>query len=282
MMQIKYPGSFLEVRVQILDLLPHATSLCAGYEGRKWRAEQLSDHLFQWLPYVALSQELQLSMDSSNFVELLKQAAAHIYKTKKTDSRGEIGELLLHLACIINFNSFPVICKLILKSSSNDTVKGFDGVHLVKNGNDYELWLGESKFYKDPRAAIRDAVKSIKDHILPEFLATEKAMIIGHVGKDVPNRDDVIRLFKSHTSSDELIAKAVFPVMIAYESDAVKTHSELTKEYEAMLEEETRDLDKYFMDQTSDLKIRFHLIFLPMSKKADLLESFDKKLEAFV
>jgi hypothetical protein len=28
--------------------------------------------------------------------------------------------LLLHLACILHFGTIPVVCKLVLKSSSND------------------------------------------------------------------------------------------------------------------------------------------------------------------
>jgi hypothetical protein len=120
----------------------------------------LADHLFQWLPYAALSQENQLAFGSNNFVEMLRLAAAHIYKTKKTATRGEIGELMLHLACILHFKTIPVMCKLVLKTSSNDTVKGFDGVHLLPRDSSFELWLGESKFYTDPQDSIREAARS--------------------------------------------------------------------------------------------------------------------------
>jgi len=61
-------------------------------------------------------------------------AARHIYKTKKTESRGEIGELILHIACVQEFGASPVLLKLALKTSSNDTVKGYDGVHYVARG----------------------------------------------------------------------------------------------------------------------------------------------------
>jgi hypothetical protein len=57
------------------------------------------------------------------------------------------------------------MCKLVLKSSSNDTVKGFDGVHLLPTKTGFELWLGESKFYADAQEAIREAVKSVEDHM---------------------------------------------------------------------------------------------------------------------
>src|SRR3712207_5513484 len=116
-MSITYPDPFLEARIEHLELPIPLQGLCAGYEGGSWRGPQLADHLFQWLPYAALNQEHQLSFGASNFVELLHLAAAHIYNTKKTASRGEIGELLFHLICVLHHSTFPVVCKLILKTA---------------------------------------------------------------------------------------------------------------------------------------------------------------------
>lgn len=149
-MPVEYPDAFLAVRVDHLDLSPPFAALCAGYDGGSWRADRLADHLFQWLPFAALNQEHQLAFAAHNFVEMLRLAAAHIYSTKKTESRGELGELLLHIACIVHFKTVPVVCKLVLKSSANDTVKGFDGIHLLPLDDGFEIWLGESKFYRDP------------------------------------------------------------------------------------------------------------------------------------
>lgn len=280
-MPVKYPDPFLEVRCSELATPNPSTSLCAGYDGGAWRHHQLADHLLNWLPYAALNQEHQMGFASHNFVELLRNAAAHIYKTGKTASRGELGELLLHLACILHFKTVPVMCKLVLKSSSNDTVKGFDGVHLLPADNGFELWLGESKFYADAEEGIRDAIKSVKDHILPTFLSTEKAMIFGHVGKDIPHRDSVLALFKQQTSGDKLIAMSVFPILVTYESSSVDSFTEVSDEYVKSLTKEVGKLRTYFGDHADDLKLRFQLIFVPLGKKRDLVDSFDKRLGAF-
>jgi hypothetical protein len=221
-MTISYPSPFLFPRVETHTTNPPLVGLCAGYEGGKWRCSQLADHLFNWLPYAALDQEHQHSFQAANFVELLKNAAAHIYKTHKTESRGEIGELLFHIVSILHFKTIPVICKLTLKTTANDTVKGFDGIHVIlKNDGDFELWLGESKFYTNPNQAIKHAIASVRDHILPDFLSTEKAMVYGHIGKDIPQREEIVKIFKPLTSSDELISKSVFPILIAYDSQTV-------------------------------------------------------------
>jgi hypothetical protein len=281
-MPIVYPDPLLEVRCEELSEPLPTIGLCAGYEAGAWRSARLADHLFQWLPYAALNQEHQLGFASHNFVELLRLAAAHIYKTKKTATRGELGELLLHLACILHFGTVPVMCKLVLKSSSNDTVKGFDGVHLLPKDKSFELWLGESKFFTDAQEAIRDAIKSVKEHVLPSFLTTEKAMIFAHVGKDIPHRDAVLKLFKSQTSGDKLLAMSVFPILVTYESKSIGSFQEVSDAYVKSLKAEVAALRDYFGQRAAGLKLRFQLIFVPLGNKKDVVDSFDKLLEPFL
>lgn len=279
---IKYPDVFLEVRASYLVDSVQMRCLCAGYDGGAWRSKRLAEHLFQWLPYIALSQDMQSGFGSDNFVEMLRIAAAHIYKTKRTDTRGELGELLLHIACISEFGTVPVICKLVLKTSSNDTVKGFDGVHLLKTEAGFEIWLGESKFYRDPKDAIADAITSVRTHLLPTFLDTEKAMIFGHVAPELPYRDEVLALFKSTTSGDKLLEMAAFPILIAYDSETVASFDKLCNDYVRAIEREVESLRSFFADRVADLKLRFHLIFVPLNKKKDVVEKFDQLLVPFL
>lgn len=279
---VVYPDPFLEVRVQVLSAPHPVTALCAGFEAGKWRAAGLADHLFEWLPYAALSQEHQLAFSSHNFLQLLKVACAHVYNTNKTAARGELGELLLHLASVLHFGCVPIVCKLVLKSASNDTVKGFDGVHVLFDTNGYELWLGESKFYTDGKEAIRDAISSVQEHILPEFLAAEKALLFGHIAKDIPHRDSMVHLFKSQTSTDLLLKAATFPILITYESKSVSSASEISELYIASLTQECADLRSYFGEKAKDLKLRFQLILVPLGKKEDVIRRFDEKIRVFL
>lgn len=123
---------------------------------------------------------------------------------------------------------------------------------------------------------------SVGDHILPSFLATEKAMIFGHIGNDIPNRDEVIKLFKSQTSGDKLLQSAVFPILIAYESESVASFTEVCDDYAVDLRGEVKRLRDYFGTCAGALKLRFQLIFVPLGSKTQLVESFDKRLEAFL
>ena len=280
-MSLKTPDQFLEEIVKSTEGIISVSSFCAGFEGGSWRAKQLADYIFSWIPYAALSQEKQLEFGMHNFMEMLKLSASHIYNTKKTQSRGEIGELLLHIACVAHFGTFPILCKLVLKSASNDTVKGFDGVHILQQKDDFEIWLGESKFYQNGKAAIKDAVESVKSHIIPTFITSEKAMILGHIAENIPHRDEVIKLFKSQTSGDYLLKKAVFPILIAYDSAVLGKHNKMCEEYKNELLQELDSLKSDFAKDFGEINFKFHLIFIPLNKKIDLLTHFDKSLEVF-
>lgn len=121
----------------------------------------------------------------------------------------------------------------------------------------------------------------MKDHLLPAFLTAEKAMIFGHIGRDIPHRDAVAKLFKSQTSGDELLKQAVFPILIAYDSAAAASHQRVCDEYKCSLESELSGLRDYFHGRVEGLTVRFRLIFVPLNDKAAVVRSFDAKLGAF-
>lgn len=275
------PDKFLEIRCTSLIGGENAITLCAGYEGEEWRSKKLAAHIFAWLPQVALDQTRRDTFDTGNWHDRIQLAAAHVYRTKKTGSRGEIGEILLHIACVQEFGTLPVLCKLVLKTSHNDTVKGFDAVHVIYKDSAFELWLGESKFYTDPKRAIKDALASVREHLLPTFLDTEKAMLYGHIPDNVPQADEIRKLLHQNTTSDKLLKDSVFPVLIAYESDAVANHSDVTEEYLQEIQQEVSALHQHVAKSGKDITVRLQLIFAPMHLKKAVIEHFDKKLEAF-
>jgi len=152
----------LEARVHRLEPAPGVTGLCAGYEQKEWRAKQLASHLMKWLPEFALKHTEVEALGAANAVELIARAAKTIYSSGRSANRGEFGELLLHVALRQCFKTLPAISKYFYKDSRNDTVKGFDAVHVVASADTLELWLGEVKFYADISRAIRDVVAPVE------------------------------------------------------------------------------------------------------------------------
>jgi hypothetical protein len=117
--------------------------------------------LIEWLPEFALTYSEFLSLQGYNAADLIAKAARSVYMSDKYKKRGEIGELLLHVICREVFETYPAITKYFYKDSSNNTVNGFDAVHVIVTKTGLELWLGEAKFYKEIGQAIGAAVKDL-------------------------------------------------------------------------------------------------------------------------
>lgn len=190
------PTKFLNIRISDTQQIPSLTTACADYESGSWREKQFAEHLVEWLPEFCLKYTEIKGLGANNAVRLLKKAASSIYTTKQIDNRGEIGEIILHAIIRHEFHTIPLISKIYYKDSSNDTVKGFDCVHIIDNG-DLELWLGEAKFYSNFNDATRDVVEEIKLHVESNYLRSEFMAICNKTDDNHPMTQQVIELLGS-------------------------------------------------------------------------------------
>ena len=276
------PKPFLSVKVKTLQLTPDLCALCAGYEGQKWRVEGFARHAMEWLPEFCFpAKELQ-TIQSGNMVSFLKKAAQIVYQTGKYDKRGEFGELFLHIALRQVHQSVPAITKIFYKDAVNNTVKGFDAVHVVAVGGKLELWLGEAKFYKKAEGAIRAVIKDIQLHTTIDFMKNEVALIINKLDPEAPHYERLMRLLDSNTSIDEVFDNACIPVLITYDSAVIEKHSKVTEAYNAAIEEEVMKLRSVFEEKLKGLSlaIKVYLFLLPLGSKDSLIASMDEKLKA--
>lgn len=168
---------FFSVHCHQLALQPSLRGVCAGYESGKWRSEQLSRYLMEWLPEFSLSFSERESIRDTNLVSQLRKAAQIVYDTDKYDRRGEFGELILHALMRETVGTQSAISKIYFKDAVNNTVKGFDAVHVLDTPNGLELWLGEVKFYKDINQAIADVVPELAAHFQDDYLKKEFVLI---------------------------------------------------------------------------------------------------------
>lgn len=183
------PDPFLTLRVHKIDSLHGCTGLCVGYECGKWRAEQLAEHAMSWLPEFALSVTECEKMNHANAVHFIRRAAKAVYESKKFEKRGEFGELFLHIAIRQAFDSIPAISKIYYKTANNDTVKGFDAVHVIENGEELELWIGEAKFYDNIERAIHDVIEEINNHTQIPYLRSEFSLITNKIDNSWKHAD---------------------------------------------------------------------------------------------
>lgn len=274
------PEKFLQVLVHNHELDPTLLGLCAGYESGAWRSKEFAYHLIEWLPEFALSVEESSGIQSENCVKRLMKAAYLIYTTEKYQRRGEIGELLLHIALRQVYETIPVISKIYFEDSSNETAKGFDAVHLTKSSGKIDLWLGEAKIYKDGKEAIKAAIESLKEHIRNDYLKKEFIFIDNKLDHSHPEADSLRELLATERTLDGKIDSLVFPVLIAYNSSSVGNFSKTCDEYLSAVNAELNDLHGHFLNSYKNkLDVRIHLIFIPLKCKDGFLSDFDQKLK---
>ncbi len=280
-----HPRPFLDVRIHEELPLPGITGLCAGYECGEWRAEQLAAHLIEWLPEFALSHKEIESLGTHNLVRLLSRAARVIYDTRTAsaadrDKRGEIGELLLHVAIRQVFKSVPAISKFYFKDSANNTVKGFDAVHVVAADESLELWLGEVKFYKNISSAISDVVGEITRHTERNYLRSEFALIVNKIDASWPHAERLKSLLDPNTPLNRIFDRMAIPVFLSYESAVLASHTDVSAKFLAAIKRELRKHHKTFSAKELPDSIRVHLFLLPMKCKKSLVDAFDRRLES--
>ena len=273
------PTSLLTVIVDEQTFAPPMRGLCAGYERGRWRCEQFAEYLMEWLlDFVFPDDELD-RINSSSARAAMRRAAQQLYQTDKYLRRGEFGELLLHALLRQQFHSVPAIRKIYFKDSPNDTVKGFDAVHVVAHDESLELWLGEVKFYADLGDAIRAVTTELSEHSATDYLRTEFAVILNRLGPGFPHADRLRSLLSPTTSLDTVFTALRIPVLLTYDSDTTARHASMSQDYMHDLEEELRAAHRQFAGGQLPVDVALYLILIPLATKEALIRALHSKLE---
>ncbi|MCI0687383.1 MAG: DUF1837 domain-containing protein [Sporichthyaceae bacterium] len=267
------------MRVHDLSVIPSLTAVCAGYEEGQWRAAGLARHLLAWIPDFALRYSERRAINSGIAQEQIRRAMHMVFGHGSVADRGEPGEILLHIVCREVFGSDTVVNKVFFKTSGNDVVKGFDGVHLVQAQAGLELWLGEAKFFADRDDAIRKALASIKQHIATDYLRGEFALITDKIDDSWRHAAAIRRLIHENVPIEEVFERITIPVLLTYDSTAVQAHDRVSREFLAEFESEMRDGWKRFADRLGDiLPVQVRLLLAPLGSKRDLVAELDERL----
>lgn len=252
---------------------------CAGFELKAWRCLPFAEHLIEWLPEYALPED-ELHVTHANMYVKLKKAAIRVYTSDKYKARGEAGEITLHAVCRDYFNTLPISPRVFYKSASNDVIKAFDMVHArFPEAGGVELWLGESKLYKDTKQAITEALKSVKDHLDQGFLKEQKLLIGPQIPKSTPRYQELMELFEPQTSLDKFISASVFVIGIMSNSSACCTAKQIDDAYKTALNHEFSVLRNSLSQSGLTQSIRIVLLYVPLADKDGFVTAFDSKLK---
>lgn len=275
------PETFLEVLVHDLESAPSLTALCVCYELGEWRTTAFSKHLFEWLPEFALNWHERQRFNDATGVALLRRAAHVVYESQKYQSRGEFGELMLHAILRDVFDSEVAISKIYFKDATNNTVKGFDAVHVVQAEEGLELWLGEVKLYAEVTGAIRDVVAELHEHFKSDYLKSEFVLILNKLDENWPHAEAMREMLSPNTSLDKVFKRITVPVLLTYNSQTLIDFNEHSDSYVSEFEREVRDNWARFATKELPPNIRIRLILLPLQDKAKLVTELDRMLKAW-
>lgn len=272
-------NKFFKIIIHKDDEIPNLHGVCAGFENKFWRKDQLVEYIFNYLPEFALNHSELMDFDSLSIIPKIRQAAGNVYQSQKFKSRGEFGELLLHAILRETHNSIPAISKIYYKDSPNDTVKGFDAVHVIPNGNDLELWLGEVKFYQSIYNAITDVVAELIEHSKVRYVRNEFITISNKIDTNWEHSEKLKSLLDPNTSLDDVFEKTCIPVLLTYDSSIISKHEKSTQDYVNEIEIELLKFHKSFCDKLGDFPLTVHLFLLPLSTKKELINKLEEKLK---
>ncbi|CAN7547076.1 DUF1837 domain-containing protein [Pseudarthrobacter oxydans] len=283
------PETVLSVITQEIHDEVSLLAVCAGHEDKSWRYSALAQDLLQWSADWILTHEELQGFNSGNGFALLSKALSRVYTSPKYEGRGEVGELLLHIILRKFLNSERAISRIFFKDAPNMTVNGFDAVHIVAaevpDGEELELWLGESKFYVDSYSAVGAVLKELQEHLATGYLRTEFAAISDKIPSNWTHADAIKRLLAREASLDEVFERVVVPVFVTFDSSILAAHDTSSKAYKDEMAEHMKSEWASFRRRLNNVdlprEVRVHLILLPMATKKKLIDTFDERLKAW-
>ena len=197
-------------------------------------------------------------------------------------SRGEFGEILLHLLLRDFKGTIPLVSKLYFKDSRGVPAHGFDAVHI--SPEEKILWLGESKLYTGATKGLKDLIEDLKHHFKKDFLSNEYTIIKKNVSiNNIPNRDYWLDRLSKNKRLEDMITQVNIPMLCVYNdsSSFKKCLDESIENIAPVFEPRFRELKRYF-DENNDAplkdKLNIILFLFPVMDKEGFILELHKRL----
>jgi hypothetical protein len=269
-------------------------ALANDFEDGSWRYSRFHDLVWNNLSQTSLSARERESMVEEGFSKL-RQAAMNLRLTDSQTDPGkgsEIAEIMLYAVMKHHYKALPVVPKIFYKQNRNDNAKGADSVHIVvaNQGDEFSLWLGESKFYNDISDARLDkVVESVSEMLQSEKIRKENSIIVGLSDlEDLIGQTPVLHKIRTALDRDRSIdlLKPLLhiPILLLHECQITAGAVAMTAQYRDSLQAHLRTrAERYFLKQAAKIgavagygDIHFHLIALPVPDKTRIVFDFVK------
>jgi hypothetical protein len=280
------------------DTNKHVVSAINDFADGQWRFARFQKFIWDNIVDTALSSAERNALANQSF-SLLAEAAKKLRLTDSDDDIGkgsELAEIVLYGIMKHHYGALPVVPKIFYKQNSQDNAKGADSVHIVVNGSDFSIWMGEAKFYNDIKnARLASIVESVGNALQSDKLEKENSIItnvndLDHLIGDVALRSSIKACLRSSASMDDLKSRLHVPILMLHECAITKACPRLTTAYkDEVVAYHKGRAQSYFKKQVEELKakvflyeeITFYLILFPVPEKKKIVDSFLSNVEHF-
>lgn len=296
--------SFVNFNPNSVEITPDTNdfliSLVNGFEEGHWMKKNFQNFIYNNIAETALKAEERIKivndsysclLESAKHLRLIAKDGADEDAKKKDKGRGsEIAEIVLYGIMKHHFNAIPAIPKIYYKQNDNMNALGDDSVHIVlTKENDFQIWLGEAKFYNDlDDKRFNEPLNSIAQMLNSAIIRKELGILTGLNELDIVLSDTpevlekVKSTLKNFTSVDEIKKRLHVPILLLHECEITNGATTLSEEYKNRIikyhyERATNFFKKQivkFNDYPDYDKIHFHLILFPVPNKSEIVEWF--------
>lgn len=268
-------------------------SVVNGFEDGHWMANNFQQFIFNNIALTALNSEERAKCVDCSFTALT-EAAKHLRIPEQSNSRdkgigSEVAEIVLYGIMKLHYGAIPAIPKIFYKQNDNDNAKGADAVHIVlTNDGDFQLWLGEAKFYNNlENVRMDEPISSVEQMLKTPIIRKEVGMVTSL--KDLDDEIEDCNLLKTiketlanGVSIDVIKAHIHVPILLLHQCDITASSSKLDDAYkQSIINSHKKKAETFFAKQINKLgelsgyeDINFHLILFPVPNKKEIVNSF--------
>lgn len=272
--------------IQIND--SKANLFCLKIENKQFNYNNLINCLSDSIVSYCLSQKEYNEMLHSRKLGQMNRKAKRKFRDYM-DNKGELGELILYSFLETHLNAPKILSKMRLKTSSNDYVKGADGIHMLKlDEENFEIIFGESKMYSDITSGLRDAFNSIKELRYREEnnIYDEIELINTHIPSEFAEESyEFIKRIVKPSRNDNFEYDISFGVFVGFQIDINSYSSMRSVELKSRIKQDISDLIKgriaYINKKIKELNLdmhNFYIYLLPFDKIDETRTNIIKEL----
>jgi len=268
-------------------------SVVNGFEDGNWMKKNFQDFIFNNVALTALTASERAKIVDEQYTTLT-EAAKHLRLIEDNGKGSEIAEIVLYGIMKHHFGALSVVPKIFYKQNDNDNAKGADSVHIVVDGDgNFELWLGEAKFYSDIEDdRFYEPLKSVAQMLSTPILKKEIGVMtsLNELDDQIDDKNLAARIkdaLSGGVSIDDIKPLIHVPILLLHQCDITSGATVLDDAYKkSIVRHHEERAVSYFKKQINKLggipnytKIQFHLILFPVPNKENIVNWFVERAQ---